>query len=435
MQILASALPGFRDLRAPLAAGYMWLVFLCMLIKPDINTRPSNEVAAAVYDLAVTAGPIWIGLATGIVAYLIGSVSQAASPLLSQGMTAYFRRFDKSAGERIKKGDWGRITRAYRRVAAVGTGSQHDVIHEYEMQAAGRLYQHPTITEDGKFVNPDKEIGEKGSAARRALEAELELPATLLLGNEPMLFSEADRLKAERELRLAVVPPLFVITMYLACTQSRWWLLALIPVVVLLAQGHTRNLAFRSLMIGAVQLGVVRSQSVENFKSWVENIPAHTPEQREIYARMYPGHPDYGPVRIEIAGRKDAMPQTLVAEFNEFSDGFAYRGFTPDLFYRDPGGENQATARAISIFIDTSFAPEPLAEAAAAAVDVVRNWVTTGFDRLSVPLTATRDPVTVELHGPDGELLKRLSIQGSEIADQSTQHASETGELERARGI
>ena len=33
MQILASALPGFRDLHAPLTAGYLWLVFLWLLLK------------------------------------------------------------------------------------------------------------------------------------------------------------------------------------------------------------------------------------------------------------------------------------------------------------------------------------------------------------------------------------------------------------------
>ena len=68
MQILASALPGFRDLRAPLIAGYLWLMFLWILIKLDIHKRPINGVAAAVYDLVKDAGPIWIGLGVGVAA-------------------------------------------------------------------------------------------------------------------------------------------------------------------------------------------------------------------------------------------------------------------------------------------------------------------------------------------------------------------------------
>ncbi len=82
MEILATALPGFRHLRAPLIAGYLWLVFLWILIKPDIHKRPTNGVAAAVYDLAKDAGPIWVGLGVGVAVYLVGTVSQALSPML-----------------------------------------------------------------------------------------------------------------------------------------------------------------------------------------------------------------------------------------------------------------------------------------------------------------------------------------------------------------
>jgi hypothetical protein len=39
MQILASALPGFRDLRAPLTAGYLWLILLWIWLKPDLASR------------------------------------------------------------------------------------------------------------------------------------------------------------------------------------------------------------------------------------------------------------------------------------------------------------------------------------------------------------------------------------------------------------
>jgi hypothetical protein len=97
-----------------------------------------------------------------------------------------------------------------------------------------------------------------------------------LLGKdpEPQLFAEADRLKAERELRLAVVPPLSAIAIFFGWNQSSWWWAALIPVAILLWQGHSRNLAFRSLMSGAVERGLARSRGIEQLKSWVENLPA-----------------------------------------------------------------------------------------------------------------------------------------------------------------
>jgi hypothetical protein len=103
----------------------------------------------------------------------------------------------------------------------------------------------------------------------------LELPGNLLLGKEPdsQLFSEVDRLKAERELRLAVVPPLSFVCGFLGWNQSFWWWSALVAVAVLFWQAHNRNAEFRSLMIGAVDHGLARSRSIEEFERWVDALP------------------------------------------------------------------------------------------------------------------------------------------------------------------
>lgn len=74
------------------------------------------------------------------------------------------------------------------------------------------LYMKPSRSITGEIQNPDHELAWRGSTARRELENDLELPANLLLGQNPELFSEADRLNAESQFRLAVVPPLLAIT-------------------------------------------------------------------------------------------------------------------------------------------------------------------------------------------------------------------------------
>jgi hypothetical protein len=247
VQFLTSALPGFRDLRPPLVAGYLWLVFLWILIKPDIHKRPANEVAAAVYDLAKDAGPIWIGAAIGVAAYLVGSVSQALSPVIGhKGLLSIRNKVLPSRFARPEIDLLGRYLEEARRKVTMEIVEQHE------------------------------------DAARGGLDDELELPATLLLGKEPdeRLFSEADRLQAERELRLAVVPPLSVIAILLACNQSRLWWLALIPVAVLLWQGHSRNEDFRSLMLGAMDRGLAVSRYIDEFKRWVEALPEPSSEQK-----------------------------------------------------------------------------------------------------------------------------------------------------------
>jgi len=261
VQFLISALPGFRDLRPPLVAGYLWLVFLWILFKPDIHKRPANEVASAVYDLAKEAGPIWIGAAVGVAAYLVGSVSQALSPVIGHKVLL--------------------SSRARRR--------EIDPLRRY-------------VEEARRKVNPESdEILQHFVAARVGLDAELELPATLLLGKEPeeRLFSEADRLQAERELRLAVVPPLSAIAILLACNQSWWWWwLALIPVAVLLWQGHSRNADFRSLMTGAMERGLARSRSIDELKRWVEALPEPSSEHKA-------DEDGSGTAGVETATRRD----------------------------------------------------------------------------------------------------------------------------------
>ena len=69
------------------------------------------------------------------------------------------------------------------------------------------------------FDKPTDEIERHIRRPVEGLEPELELPVTLLMTGrdpDPKLYAEADRLKAERDWRLAVVPPLFAIKIFLA---------------------------------------------------------------------------------------------------------------------------------------------------------------------------------------------------------------------------
>lgn len=293
MQILASALPGFRHLRAPLTAGYLWLFFLWILIKPDVHTPPKNEVLAAVYDLAMDAGPIWTGLGIGVAAYLVGSISQGPlSPLLSRLASAVWERMFPSIANQ-QWWQWLSRDTLSRSIAQY----ESDLIQQYVEEAQRKLPGGYGQVKQGFFVATpsSQDIQTRATAARRGLELELELPATLLLGKDPdpQLFSEADRMKSEREWRLAVVPPLTAIAILLALNLSPWWWLALIPVVVLLWQGRSRDLEFGTLMRGAVQRGLAHSQSVEAFKTWVEGLPDPSPEQKAD---------EDGPDRARIAG-------------------------------------------------------------------------------------------------------------------------------------
>jgi hypothetical protein len=104
------------------------------------------------------------------------------------------------------------------------------------------------------------------------LNEELNLPATLLIGDQPAAFAEADRLRAESDLRLSTVPPLLALTVFLAASSSLWWLLTIPAVMVLLVQGIRKDLDSRSVIAGAIRVGKVSSRAVQNFEGGVQGL-------------------------------------------------------------------------------------------------------------------------------------------------------------------
>jgi hypothetical protein len=87
--VLATLLPGVRELRAPLAAGYLWLLLAWIIMGDRFPTRAEAERAGgplgrlyAVEPLVATAGLLVIA---SVAAYLIGSLTtQALVPRLQR---------------------------------------------------------------------------------------------------------------------------------------------------------------------------------------------------------------------------------------------------------------------------------------------------------------------------------------------------------------
>lgn len=283
MQILASALPGFRDLRAPLTAGYLWLILLWIALKPDLAMRPTNEVAGSVYDLGKHVGPIWIGLGLSVAAYLIGAVSQALSPTINSLLDRIWQRLYHHYASREFNSDGSKN----KSLPKMFLTYHRDPLDKLCDIALNRMYAYQYRNANGDTPNYEEKVDEEASVAREGLYEEIKLPATLLLGKEPELFTEADRLKAEGQFRLSIVPPLTVITVYIALTLSLWWLFIIIPILILLWQSHTRNLEYRYLMFGAIQRGVIDSESVEQFKAWVNSLqPESTSRTIDVLQRI-----------------------------------------------------------------------------------------------------------------------------------------------------
>jgi len=74
MGFLSTLIPGLREIRAPLIAGYLWLLFAWLLTAPRAPhvgaTQPYDRLA----DLAGSVGPAGLAIAASIAAYLVGTL-------------------------------------------------------------------------------------------------------------------------------------------------------------------------------------------------------------------------------------------------------------------------------------------------------------------------------------------------------------------------
>jgi hypothetical protein len=75
MNLLASAIPGLRAIRAPLIAGYLWLLVAWLHFDPSPGLRDETGVVGEIVDLADTVGPIATAAGVSVGAYLLGSLS------------------------------------------------------------------------------------------------------------------------------------------------------------------------------------------------------------------------------------------------------------------------------------------------------------------------------------------------------------------------
>lgn len=82
--MLQTLLPGIREIRPALSAGYVWLIGIWLLVRrmADVNWRPGDFFS----DVATLAqwGKPAVLVATGFIAYLVGVISVALGSWLNR---------------------------------------------------------------------------------------------------------------------------------------------------------------------------------------------------------------------------------------------------------------------------------------------------------------------------------------------------------------
>jgi hypothetical protein len=77
--MLLNLLPGLRDLRAPLAAGYLWLAAGWLYFAPELPASVNEAwgVLKDIYRVIQASSPVAVAAGLTFVAYVIGILSAA----------------------------------------------------------------------------------------------------------------------------------------------------------------------------------------------------------------------------------------------------------------------------------------------------------------------------------------------------------------------
>lgn len=216
--MLASLLPGIREVRAPLAAGYLWFVFGYLAAgAPD----KSQGLPAPVRDLvkvAHSAGSAGTAVALSFLAYLLGSLSQDVfGRVLPTTLDRLSRRFGAADLDLEHLRELVRdVDDSFRRVAKRGEPEWESI----KTRVTASIFAIREIS---------RELTTAGASESERPEA-----------RRPMV-------EAEENLRVAILPPLVALTTYLTISDSWAWLFGLLFSAALYAQAADQHSEARSL--------------------------------------------------------------------------------------------------------------------------------------------------------------------------------------------
>ena len=326
--MLASLLPGLRDLRVPLTTGYLWVIGLWILLGTHILEFRGN-VGSPVKELLQVGqffGKGALAAALAFLAYSVGSLLQVSprSALFGGLLRAYVRGTTISpaiseALESFISSDVQNALQAeveaQRKARDTGTEAEHDPtpVEPVPVGADGRYrmedgapggvaeqksgessdsadfgygdFEPPLFTEDelaGLRSDYEDEYTDYGRielnrvdadqcilAASRVISRELPSLSTRLVVANDRLFDQYDRLYAEVDMRLNLAAPIGLIFVGLAVTIEPWFLVGFLLPVLLLRQAAVRLRSSDELLIQCVVSGVVESTAGVAVKRWV----------------------------------------------------------------------------------------------------------------------------------------------------------------------
>lgn len=257
--VLSSLLPGLRDLRAPLAAGYIFLFDLWLLFNDRIPAaKDATGVTASLYRLEGIVSTFGLAVALSFVAYLIGVFFHATQRRLLAlewvGETLVRRLLRFRAPRRRAEDIYPLFLRGQVRIVvnAYSLASSRTVLALSRTVAsygfAELREEKGAFDEDGTLVDPGALLPDELTTIDR------QGVITQLMTNRDMqtLYGEFDRQKSESQFRATIFLPLAFLVAILALQEYPLWALLLIGPLYLLAEARLLNQRAEDSLTAAV---------------------------------------------------------------------------------------------------------------------------------------------------------------------------------------
>jgi hypothetical protein len=271
--VFSGLLPGLRELRAPIAAGVLWLTFGWMIGQRLIHLPPADQIRhregaygalLRLWEATPIAGRVAV---VAFFAYLVGSLALDLQPALWRRLVRLKR--DRHIPERVDS----LLRRASEPVSYRGRRAVQLAVDRKLRTLEGRW---PTETlQQATRLIIGKAPGEMGWGTAIEVRAdqildELDLVRTRLIDEHSELVADYDRYHSEADMRRAIVVPGLLIVLALAFDESGLWLLVL-PLIGLVArQAADRRLRAGDLLADAILVGKVEPAALAELPHEIE---------------------------------------------------------------------------------------------------------------------------------------------------------------------
>ncbi|MHC3475219.1 hypothetical protein ACYF6T_42040 [Streptomyces sp. 7R007] len=249
--MLATLLPGVREIRTPLTVGYTWLLVLWLAVGYRMPEPGSAQgVPADVYRLAHAAGLGAVGIAVSVIAYLVGVIATRLGLSVTYAVGAALRRTPIApitpGDRRENEGDEALIYVVVSRLAerfSHDAGFRNQLLDQLLADPPANLpartkaeWEHHALTHGWTRRWLVRQVVDAETLADQLKSDRYNIILRLRGSAEPVAL-EHDRLQSEADFRIAMFGPLAAACVVLAVRWNPWCLLTLPFLIVLIYVG------------------------------------------------------------------------------------------------------------------------------------------------------------------------------------------------------